>query len=138
MNTDYKSLRIAIQKSGRIGEESLELLQKSGFKIKASGRNLIAKAENFPLEILFLRVGDIAEIVSDGLADLGIVGENSLAEIEKEFGNFEVVEKLGFSKCRLCLAVPENSEIKNLQDFEGKTIAATYTHIVKKFFAEKK
>ena len=138
MNTEYPALRIAIQKSGRIGEESLELLQKSGFKIQVSGRNLIAKASNFPLEILFLRVGDIAEIVSDGLADLGIVGENSLAEVEENFPNFEIVEKLGFSKCRLCLAVPENSDIQKIEDFEGKMIAATYTHIVKKFFAEKK
>ncbi len=133
----YKALRIAIQKSGRIGEESLDLLKKSGFKIRTSGRNLIAKASNFPLEILFLRVGDIPGIVADGLADLGIVGENSLAEKAEKFPDLQVVEKLGFSHCRLCLAVPENSEISDLSDFEGKTIAATYTNIVQDFFAEK-
>jgi ATP phosphoribosyltransferase len=137
-NLQNAPLRIALQKSGRLGEESLDLLKKSGFKIHASGRNLIAKATNFPLEVLFLRVGDIPEIVSDGLADLGIVGENSLAEKEDEYDNLEIIEQLGFSHCRLCLAVPESSPIKTLEDFSGKTIAATYSNIVKNFFSQKK
>lgn len=137
MQTHFPSLRIAIQKSGRIGEESLEMLQKSGFKIRVSGRNLIAKARNFPLEVLFLRVGDIPAVVADGLADLGIVGENSLAEKPEISVHLTVLEKLGFSKCRLCMAVPENSDIKKVEDFSGKTVAATYSNIVKQYFSEK-
>lgn len=127
-------LRIAIQKSGRLGDESLEMLKKSGFSFSFSenSRNLVLRATNFPLEILLLRVGDIPHIVKEGLVDLGIVGENSLHE--KNLPELEIIENLGFGKCKLCLASPEKSNIQKLEDFEGKIIATSYPNITKSFF----
>ncbi len=127
-------LRIAIQKSGRLGDESLEILKKSGFSFSfaENSRNLVLRATNFPLEILLLRVGDIPHIVKEGLVDLGIVGENSLHE--KGLSDLEVLEELGFGKCKLCLAAPQNGNIHSVQDFEGKIIATSYPCITKDFF----
>lgn len=134
-NSEKKILRIAVQKSGRLGRESMDLLKKSGFKIYTHDRTLLARASNFPLEILFLRVGDIPQIVADGLADLGIVGENSLAEAGNT--NIEIIESLGFGECTLCVAAPENGKIQKFSDCQRKIIATSYPNILKKFFAEK-
>ncbi|HID91623.1 TPA: ATP phosphoribosyltransferase [Candidatus Peregrinibacteria bacterium] len=124
-------LRIAIQKSGRLGIESTDLLKKSGFKFKKSERTLMAKCKDFPLDILFLRVGDIPNMVKEGVVDLGIVGENTLAE--KEYSEVKIVEKLGFGKCTLCLAAPKKSDIKSITDFSGKMIATSYANITRKY-----
>lgn len=134
-NPEY--LRIAIQKSGRLGDESLDILRKSGFSFSfaENARNLVLRATNFPLEILLLRVGDIPHIVKEGLVDLGIVGENSL--YEKDISQLEVIEQLGFGKCKLCLAAPDKGDIFTAEDFEGKVIATSYPNLTKKFFAEK-
>lgn len=143
-----KPLRIAIQKSGRISEKSLQLLKKAGFEFEISPRRLTAKCENFPLEILFLRSSDIPEIVNQGIADLGIVGQNSVAEKSHKYP-VEIIEKLGFGKCRLSLAIPKNLPLtsgnegvlseKNLQKLlENKTIATSYPNILKDFLNQQK
>ncbi len=124
-------LRIAIQKSGRLGIESVDLLKKSGFKFQKSERTLMARCEDFPLDILFLRVGDIPNMVKEGVVDLGIVGENTLAE--KNYSEITTVEKLGFGKCTLCLAAPKKSDIKSITDFSGKMIATSYANITRKY-----
>ena len=122
------TLRIAIQKSGRLSEQSLNLLKKAGFEFEVSERGLISKCSNFPLEILFMRADDIPEIVSDGTADLGIAGENTI--FDKGF-LLETVEKLGFGKCRLSIAIPENEQ--GTYDLKGKKIATTYPRLLKQF-----
>lgn len=131
MNT---KLKIALQKSGRLSEESGALLKKCGIAFSNGFGKLRAEAQNFPLEIYFLRDDDIPEYVADGVADIGIVGENVLAETMK---NVDVIEKLGFGRCRLSLAVPKNFDYKSPKDFDGKRIATTYPNILQKFFAEK-
>lgn len=131
MENNKKRLRIAIQKSGRLGTESVDLLKKSGFKFQKSERTLMAKCQNFPLDILFLRVGDIPNMVKEGVVDLGIIGENTLAE--KEYSEVTTVEKLGFGKCTLCLAAPKKSNIKSVEDFSGKMIATSYANITRKY-----
>lgn len=101
-------LKIAIQKSGRLSEKSLELLKECGIQITTSPNALRAEASNFPLEILFLRDDDIPEYVQDGVADVGIIGENVMLEKGKKL---ELINRLGFAKCRLSLAVPEEQRI---------------------------
>ena len=127
-----KVLRIAVQKSGRLSEKSLKLLQNSGFTFEVSGKELISRCTNFPLEILFLRANDIPEIVYDGTADLGICGQNTIAE--KKLSLFEI-EKLVFGKCRLSIAVPEqtNGDFKLSQ----KRIATSYPNILASFLESK-
>lgn len=129
-----QKLKIALQKSGRLSEDSMNLLKKCGIRFSNGFGKLRSGAENFPLEIFFLRDDDIPEYVADGVADIGIVGENVLAETEKAVAG---VEKLNFGKCRLSLAVPKNFEYKSVKDFEGKRIATTYPNILRSFFAEK-
>ena len=131
MNTN---LKIALQKSGRLAEESGALLKKCGIGFSNGFGKLRAEAQNFPLEIFFLRDDDIPEYVADGVADIGIIGENVLAETAK---NVDVIEQLGFGKCRLSLAVPKNFAYQTLADFTGKRIATTYPNILQKFFDEK-
>ena len=131
MNT---KLKIALQKSGRLSEESGALLKKCGIAFGNGFGKLRAEAQNFPLEIFFLRDDDIPEYVHDGVADIGIVGENVLAETMK---NVDIIEKLGFGKCRLSLAVPKNFDYGSPSDFTGKRIATTYPNILQKFFAAK-
>ena len=97
-------LKIAIQKSGRLNEDSLKLLKDCGIKIDNGKDQLKVSARNFPIEVLYLRNSDIPQYIEDGVVDIAIIGENILIEKEKEF---EVVEKLGFAKCRVCLAVPK-------------------------------
>ena len=125
-----KTLKIAIQKSGRLNEKSVELLKNCGLSFENYKSSLISPVSNFPLEILFLRDDDIPEYVQDGIADLGIVGENVIQETEVAVS---YLQRLGFGKCALKIAVPNNSAIENLGDLNGKSIATTYPVILGKF-----
>jgi len=125
-----KTLKIAIQKSGRLNEKSVELLKNCGLSFENYKSSLISPVSNFPLEILFLRDDDIPEYVQDGIADLGIVGENVIHETEVEVS---YLQKLGFGKCSLKIAVPNNSRIEALNELGGKSIATTYPVILGKF-----
>ena len=125
-----KTLKIAIQKSGRLNEKSVELLKNCGLNFENYKSSLISPVSNFPLEILFLRDDDIPEYVQDGIADLGIVGENVIQETEVEVS---YLQKLGFGKCSLKIAVPNNNTIENLQQLNGKSIATTYPVILGKY-----
>jgi ATP phosphoribosyltransferase len=128
-----KTLKIAIQKSGRLNEKSVELLKNCGLNFENYKSSLISPVSNFPLEILFLRDDDIPEYVQDGIADLGIVGENVIQETEVEVS---YLQRLGFGKCSLKIAVPNNSDINSLADLNGKAIATTYPAILGKFLKE--
>ena len=125
-----KTLKIAIQKSGRLNEKSVELLKNCGLNFENYKSSLISPVSNFPLEILFLRDDDIPEYVQDGIADLGIVGENVIQETEVEVA---YLQKLGFGKCALKIAVPNNNSIQQLSQLNGKSIATTYPVILRKF-----
>ena len=125
-----KTLKIAIQKSGRLNEKSVELLKNCGLTFENYKSSLISTVSNFPLEILFLRDDDIPEYVQDGIADLGIVGENVISETEVDVS---FLQKLGFGKCTLKLAVQNNSDIQNINDLNGRAIATSYPVILKKF-----
>jgi ATP phosphoribosyltransferase len=127
-----QKLKIALQKSGRLSEDSMNLLKKCGIRFTNGLGKLRAETENFPLEIFFLRDDDIPEYVADGVADIGIVGENVLAETEKRV---QTIEKLNFGKCRLSLAVPKNFEYRSVKDFEGKRIATSYPNVLRRFLA---
>ena len=129
-----EKLKIAIQKSGRLSEKSIELLQECGIKVSNGDRKLKTSASNFPMEILFLRDDDIPQYVEQGVADIGILGENEVWEKEK---NVKVVEKLGFAHCRLSLAIPKDEEYTGLTYFNGKRVATSYPRILGKFFKEK-
>jgi len=124
------NLRLALQKKGRLTDKSLELLRLCGMDIETYSERLVVTASNFPLDILFLRDDDIPEYVQDGVADVGIVGEDVI--YEKQIPS-NVLEKLGFGRCSLMMAYPENKELKELKDIEGKTIATTYPKILKDF-----
>lgn len=124
-------LRIAVQKSGRLLEDSLQLLKECGIKVDSSNGKLKSVASGFPLEVLFLRNSDIPQYVEDGVVDCGIVGENLLIE---ERSTLTKTCQLHFSKCRVSLAVPKNSFIKSVKDFEGKKIATSYPNTVNDFF----
>jgi ATP phosphoribosyltransferase len=125
-----KTLKIAIQKSGRLNEKSVELLKNCGLNFENYKSSLISPVSNFPLEILFLRDDDIPEYVQDGIADLGIVGENVIEETEV---SVSYLQRLGFGKCSLKIAITNNSDITKLSDIEGKSIATTYPVILGKF-----
>ena len=129
-----KTLKIAIQKSGRLNEKSVELLKNCGLSFENYKSSLISQVANFPLEILFLRDDDIPEYVQDGIADIGIVGENVIAETQVEVA---YLQRLGFGKCKLKLAVPVNSDIKKVEDLDGRAVATSYPDILEKFFKEK-
>lgn len=128
-----KTLKIAIQKSGRLNEKSVELLKNCGLNFENYKSSLISPVSNFPLEILFLRDDDIPEYVQDGIADLGIVGENVIQETEVEVS---YLQKLGFGKCSLKIAVPNNNTINSLAELNGKAIATTYPVILGKYLKE--
>ncbi|MBU3714571.1 MAG: ATP phosphoribosyltransferase [Ferruginibacter sp.] len=128
------SLKIAIQKSGRLSEKSLGLLAECGIKINNGDRKLKAEAKNFPVEVLFLRDDDIPQYVEQGVADIGILGENEVWEKDKKV---TVVRKLGFASCKLSLAIPKDEKYTGLGYFEGKKIATSYPKILEKFFKEK-
>jgi ATP phosphoribosyltransferase len=125
-----KTLKIAIQKSGRLNEKSVELLKNCGLNFENYKSSLISPVSNFPLEILFLRDDDIPEYVQDGIADLGIVGENVIEETEV---TVSYLQRLGFGKCSLKIAITNNSDINELNDLEGRSIATTYPVILGKF-----
>ncbi|HEY1023607.1 MAG TPA: ATP phosphoribosyltransferase [Sphingobacteriaceae bacterium] len=125
-----KTLKIAIQKSGRLNEKSVELLKNCGLSFENYKSSLISAVSNFPLEILFLRDDDIPEYVQDGIADLGIVGENVINETQVEVN---YLQRLGFGKCTLKIAVPNNSTVQTLEDLNGTAIATSYPVILKNF-----
>ncbi|WP_075342285.1 ATP phosphoribosyltransferase [Tenacibaculum agarivorans] len=123
-------LRLAVQKSGRLNEESLKLLKAIGISIDNGKDQLKASARNFPLEVFFLRNGDIPQYLRDGVVDIAIIGENLIVEKGE---SIEVVEKLGFSKCKVSIAVPKTSNISSLKELAGKRIATSYPKTVEKF-----
>lgn len=123
-------LRIAIQKSGRLQEGSLELLRESGLSFSNGKDQLKTQARNFPVEVLFLRDDDIPQYIEDKVADVGIVGENVFVEKQKRN---QLIRKLDFAKCRLCIAVPKTDDYKSVQWLQGKNIATSYPNIVKSF-----
>lgn len=127
------NLKIAIQKSGRLYEDSMQLLKDCGISVKNSHNHLKSIAENFPLEVYFLRDDDIPQYVEDQVAHIGIVGENVLFEKEKWV---EVVEQLGFGKCRLSIAVKKTDKYNGVQFLKGKKIATSYPVLTQKFLKE--
>lgn len=127
-------IKIAIQKSGRLSEQSLELLKEAGISLNNGDRRLIAIASNFPLEILFLRDDDIPQYVADKVADIGIVGENIILE---KASSVNTVLKLGFGKCRLSLAIPKTDEYASPEYFNGKKIATSYPGILNNYLKSK-
>src|SRR5690606_22827904 len=127
-------LRIAVQKSGRLHDESLKLLKDSGISVDNGKEQLKASSGNFPLDVFYLRNGDIPQYLLDGVVDIAILGENVL--VEKGEG-IQRAEKLGFSKCRVSLAVPKNLMYSGLEDLHEKKIATSYPNTVKQFFSEK-
>lgn len=129
-----KTLKIAIQKSGRLNEKSVELLKNCGLDFDNYKSSLISGVSNFPLEILFLRDDDIPEYVQDGIADLGIVGENVIQETEVEVS---YLQRLGFGKCSLKIAIPNSLHINDVTELSGKSIATTYPVILGKYLKEK-
>lgn len=126
-------LKIAIQKSGRLNQDSLKLLKDCGISIDNGKDQLKAEARNFPVEVLYLRNGDIPQYLRDGVVDVAILGENTLVEKGEDL---KIIERLGFSKCRVSLAVPKEVSFRDLKDLDGKRIATSYPNTVKKFFAE--
>lgn len=127
-------LKIALQKAGRLSEHSLELIRECGINLTNGSRKLISVASDFPLEIMYLRDDDIPRYVSDGVADIGIVGQNVVRE---EGVSVEVREKLGFARCRLSLAVPRAVDYSGLEYFNGKKVATSYPNILGDFFNQK-
>lgn len=127
-------LKIAIQKSGRLSEKSLKLIEECGIKVSNGDRKLKTEAKNFPIEILFLRDDDIPQYVEKGVADIGILGENEVWEKDK---NVVVLEKLGFANCKLSLVIPKDELYTGLNFFQNKKIATSYPKIIQKFFDQK-
>ena len=127
-------LRIAVQSKGRLFEDTMALLAEAGIKVSSSKRTLLVQSSNFPIEVLYLRDDDIPQSVASGVADIGIVGQN---EFEERAEDAEVVRPLGFSKCRLSLAVPKGCGYDGLKWFEGKKIATSYPGILRRFMQEK-
>jgi len=123
-------LRIAVQTKGRLFEETMELLNEAGVKLASSKRNLLIPSKTFPAELLFLRDDDIPQSVASGAADVGIVGENEFVERKEDA---TIVKRLGFSRCRLSLAIPKDEEYNNLSWFSGKKIATSYPSILSDF-----
>ena len=129
-----KKLHIAVQKSGRLHDKSLKLLNDCGISIDNGKDQLKAVARNFPLEIFYLRNGDIPQYIRDGVVDIAIIGENLLIEKGKEI---TIKEKLGFSKCRVSIAIPKDDAYKGIESLTGKKIATSYPNTVEEFLAEK-
>jgi ATP phosphoribosyltransferase len=133
-NKQMKKLKIAIQKSGRLNEDSLRLLKDCGISIDNGKDQLKASARNFPLEVFYLRNGDIPQYLRDGVVDIAIIGENVLIE---KGANITIAEKLGFSKCKVSLAIPKGEIYASINDLEGKRIATSYPETVKSYLKEK-
>ena len=132
--TNNSILRLAIQRKGRLSEDSLGLIKESGIKFSNGTGKLKSKARNFPIEFLFLRDDDIPDYVADGVADIGIVGENVALEKGK---NIDTIKKLGFSKCRLSLAIPKEMSYPGVEFFQGASIATSYPKILGDFLDQK-
>ena len=128
-------LKIAIQKSGRLNEDSLKLLKDIGVSIDNGKDQLKASARNFPLEVFYLRNGDIPQYLKDGIVDAAIIGENVLIE---KGNNIPVIEKLGFSKCKVSIALPKSASYTSIKDLQGKRIATSYPNTVNQFLKENK
>lgn len=126
-------LRIAVQSKGRLYDETMDLLSEAGIKLTAVKRSLLVPSRNFPVELLFLRDDDIPDSVATGTADLGIVGYNEVLEKQRDV---TVIKRLGFSRCRISLAVPNSADYDGLQWFNGKKIATSYPVILSKFFRD--
>ena len=126
-------LRIAVQAKGRLYDETMSFLEEADIKLNATKRTLLVQSTNFPVEVLFLRDDDIPQTVATGVADIGIVGEN---EFEERAEDAEVVKRLGFSKCRLSLAMPKDIEYTGVRWFEGKKIATSYPDILSRYLKE--
>lgn len=125
-----ETLKIAVQKSGRLQEDSLKILKECGISIDNGKDQLKANAFNFPLEVLYLRNSDIPQYVEDGVADIAIVGENVIIEKQKEL---DILQKLGFSKCRLAMALPKDVEYTGLDYLNGKRLATSYPNSLQQF-----
>lgn len=128
-----ETLKIAIQKSGRLSEKSLTLLERCGIRLTNGDRKLIAVSSNFPIEVIYLRDDDIPQCIADNTVDIGIVGEDVI--LEQSF-NFKIALKLGFAKCRLSLAIPKNVPYSGLAFFQGRKIATSYPNILKSWLAQ--
>lgn len=126
-------LRIAVQSKGRLYDDTMALLEEADIKVPSSKRTLLVQSTNFPIEVLFLRDDDIPQSVAGGVADLGIVGENEFVERQEDA---MIIKRLGFSKCRLSLAIPKDVEYPGLQWFEGKKVATSYPGILRRFMKE--
>jgi ATP phosphoribosyltransferase len=126
-------LRIAVQSKGRLFDDTMNLLAEADIKISSGRRTLLVQSGNFPLEVLYLRDDDIPQSVASGVADIGVVGENEFVERNEDA---EIISRLGFSKCRLSLAIPKDIEYRGVNWFNGKKIATSYPHILKKFLDE--
>ncbi len=129
------NLKIAIQKSGRLFDDSIKLLNECGIELSNGANKLRSEAFNFPLEVFFLRDDDIPQYVEDGVADVGIVGENVIYEVNK---NVKVVDKMGFGKCRLSIAIPKNDNYKTVKRLNGKKIATSYPNILGAYLKSQK
>ena len=127
-------LRIAVQSKGRLYEDTLHLLNEADIKISSSRRTLLVQSTNFPIEVLYLRDDDIPQSVASGVADIGVVGEN---EFEERGEEADIVSRLGFSRCRLSLAIPSKEAYTGLEWFEGKKVATSYPNILRRFMEEK-
>ena len=123
-------LRIAVQSKGRLSEDTLNLLIEADIKINSSKRTLLVQSSNYPLEVLYLRDDDIPQSVATGVADIGIVGENEFVEKREQA---DIIYRLGFSKCRLSLAIPKSEDYKGLKWFENKRIATSYPTILQEY-----
>ena len=126
-------LRIAVQSKGRLYDDTMSLLEEADVKVNPSKRTLLVQSTNFPLEVLFLRDDDIPQSVASGVADIGIVGEN---EFEERQEDAQVIDRLGFSKCRLSLAIPKGINYPGLEWFNGKKIATSYPGILRRFMTK--
>jgi ATP phosphoribosyltransferase len=129
-----EKLKIAVQKSGRLHDGSMKLLKECGIEVSNGNNQLRVTAANFPIEVFFLRDDDIPEYVQDAVADIGFVGENVVAESNKKT---DTIEKLGFGKCRLSIAVPKNGAFEFSNDLNGKKIATSYPFILSQFLNQK-
>ena len=130
-----EKLKIAIQKSGRLNEDSLKILKECGISISNGLDQLKSTVNNFPMEILYLRNNDIPQYLKDGVVDIAIIGENLL--IEKDNGTIDIVEKLSFSKCKVSLAVPKTFKYDSIKDLEGKKIATSYPNTLNAYLKQK-
>ena len=123
-------LRIAVQSKGRLFDDTMNLLSEADIKVSASKRTLLVQSTNFPIEVLYLRDDDIPQSVASGVADIGLVGENEFVERGE---NAQIIDRLGFSKCRLSLAIPKKIDYTGLKWFNGKKIATSYPNILRNF-----